>query len=217
MDDTPIAVGVDGCRSGWIAALSLDTRAGRRTTTLKHFTTVRDSASWRESLDDRVFVAIDVPIGISESTRYRRCDVEARSRLGERRSSVFMPPGRYLLEATDYAEARRLVEERRRDEPGANGIGARAWGIVPKIREADELLHAEAECKSWLLEVHPELCFFAWSDNRPLRGKRTAGGQVQRLGLVRRTFPDVECSILEDLGSAAKVDLTDIPDAYAAL
>ncbi len=56
-----------------------------------------------------------------------------------------MPPGRYLLAARDHIEARRLVEGRRREEPDVKGIGAQAWGIVPKIREVNELLQVKPE------------------------------------------------------------------------
>lgn len=167
-------------------------------------------------MDDEVFVTIDVPIGLPESTRFRRCDEEARRRLRERRSSVFMPPGRYLLDAKDHAEARRLVEERRSDELDARGIGAQAWGIVPKIREVDELLRARPEGREWLQEVHPEVCFLEWS-GRLLPGKKSAAGQVERLKLVQEKFPDVESVILRDPDSTGKMDLTDVLDAYAAL
>lgn len=129
---------------------------------------------------------------------------------------VFMLPGRYLLAARDHTEARRSVDEHRAEEPATKGIGARAWGIVPKIREVDELLQAEPEYQEWLQEVHPELCFLVWS-GRLLRGKQSAAGQVERFKLVREQFPDVERKILEDLSSIGKVDLTDVLDAYAAL
>jgi predicted RNase H-like nuclease len=213
--DAPVAIGVDGCRSGWIAALFLE-ESGGHPTSLKHFATVGELATWRERLGGETLVTIDVPIGLPESTRFRRCDEVARHRLGERRSSVFMPPGRYLLAAQDHSEARRLVEERKREAPLKKGIGAQAWGIVPKIREVDELLQAKAEYQEWLQEVHPEVCFLAWS-GVVLRSKQSAAGQVERFKLVREEFPDVERAILEDLNPTEKVDLTDVLDAYAAL
>ncbi|MGH3145857.1 MAG: DUF429 domain-containing protein, partial [Rubrobacter sp.] len=116
----------------------------------------------------------------------------------------------------DHTEARRLVDERRAQEPSTKGIGAQAWGIVPKIREVDELLQIEPEYQEWVQEVHPEVCFLAWS-GRLMHGKQSAAGQVERFKLVREQFPDVERAVLEDLGSIGKVDLTDVLDAYAAL
>lgn len=189
---------------------------GRVATSLGHFATVDDLSIWRNGLERGVFVTIDVPIGLPESTRFRCCDVEARRRLGKRQSSVFMTPGRYLLTAQDYPETRRMVEERRRQEPETKGVGAQAWSIVPKIREVDVFPRSEPKCQEWLLEVHPEVCFLAWSD-RLLYGKHSAVGQMERLGLTREEFPDAERAILEDLNATHKVDLTDILDAYAAL
>lgn len=211
-----VAAGVDGCRSGWIAALALRQVDGRLTTSLRRFGTIDELAAWRGALNHEIFATIDVPIGLPETTGFRSCDQEARRRLGERRSSVFMPPGRYLLAASDHTEARRLVEERRREDPGAKGIGAQAWGIVPKIREVDEFLQSKPEHQRWLLEVHPEVCFLAWS-GRILHSKHSAVGQVQRFCIVRHEFPDTEHAILEDLNATDKVDLTDVLDAYAAL
>lgn len=189
---------------------------GEYTSSLKHFETIGELAVWRGVLESEPFVTIDVPIGLPESVRFRRCDEEARTCLGPMRNSVFMPPGRYLLSAHDHAEARLLVEERKREEPDTKGISSQAWGIVPKIREVDELLRTNSEHRDWLLEVHPEVCFLHWAGH-PLPGKKSAVGQIQRLKLVRETFRDVESAILEDLDVTDKVDLTDVLDAYAAL
>lgn len=110
-----------------------------------------------------------------------------------------------------------MVKERRRQEPETKGVGAQAWSIVPKIREVDVFLRSEPKCQEWLLEVHPEVCFLAWSD-RLLYGKKSATGQIERLRFVREEFPDAERAILEDLNATHKeMDLTDILDAYAAL
>lgn len=211
-----VAAGVDGCRSGWIAALAFRQADGRLTTSLKHFRTISELAAWRKEGSDEIFVTIDVPIGLPETTRFRSCDQEARRRLGERRSSVFMPPGRYLLTARNHAEARQLVEVRRRAKPDTRGIGAQAWGIVPKIREVDEFLRVDLARQRWLIEVHPEVCFLDWR-GRVLPGKQSAPGQIERLKLTRTAFPDVERAILQDLDATNKVDLTDVLDAYAAL
>lgn len=216
-DVTPVAVGVDGCRSGWVAALFVRGVSEEPKTSLRHFKAISELASWRDSLDDEVFVTIDVPISLPEETRFRRCDEEARRHLGKRRNSVFMPPGKYLLAARDYAEARRLVEERKREKPSTKAIGAHGWGIVPKIREVDSFLQADLERQEWLLEVHPEVCFLAWS-GRVLPGKKSATGQIERLRLVRKEFPDAEHAIAEnDNENKNSADLTDVLDAYAAL
>ena len=78
-------------------------------------------------------MTIDVPIAIPEVVQFRLCDEEARVRLGSRRDAVFMPPARYMLEARSYAEVRRLVEERRSEEPSIRGLSPFAAGICPKF------------------------------------------------------------------------------------
>lgn len=212
----PIAAGVDGCRSGWIAALAFGRPEESPATSLKHFVSIDELVAWRNQLDNEISVTIDVPIGLPETTRFRSCDEEARRRLRERRSAVFMPPGRYLLDATDHTEARRMVEERKREEPDTRGIGAQVWGIVPKIREVDKVVRANPERLGWLFEVHPEVCFLEWFGYLP-RKKRSAAGQIERLTLVQSVFPDAKRAILEDLNAIDEVDLTDVLDAYAAL
>jgi predicted RNase H-like nuclease len=127
-----------------------------------------------------------------------------------------MPPGRYLIDATDHTEASRLVEERRHEKPDTKGISAQAWGIVPKIREVDEFIRANPQCLEWLFEVHPEVCFLEWFGHLPSK-RKSAVGQIERLALVRRGFPDAERAILEDLNVTDGVDLTDVLDAYASL
>ena len=105
-------------------------------------------------------VAMDIPMALTEEGGFRDCDREARERLGDRRSTVFAPPGRYLLEAgTTYRTVRDLVEERRRAEGAERvpGVSAQSAALIPKIREVDHLVRAYGlsapEC---FLEAHPD-------------------------------------------------------------
>src|ERR1700681_1356015 len=84
------AVGVDGCRAGWIWAarhVSGDILVGVART----FSDL--IAAW-----PRVPIAIDIPIGLP-ATGSRDADRLARARLGRRRSSVFPAPLRAGIEA----------------------------------------------------------------------------------------------------------------------
>ena len=165
VSDRLIAAGADGIRGGWIAALCIDDpkRARMRHTALKFFTDVRQLDRYRRRHGEDAPVAMDVPIGLTEEGGFRDCDREARERLGDRRSTVFAPPGRYLLEAgTTYRTVRDLVEERRRAEGAERvpGVSAQSAALIPKIREVDHLVRAYGlsapEC---FLEAHPELSF----------------------------------------------------------
>jgi predicted RNase H-like nuclease len=127
-----------------------------------------------------------------------------------------MPPGRYLLQASNYAEVRQLVDERKYEEPATRGLSAYAAGILPKIREVDAFVRSRVNSQNWLFEVHPELCFRAWA-GRDLPPKRSAAGTLERLVLVRQMFSDAESVIREQPSGRQDPDITDILDAYAAL
>src|SRR5207248_318782 len=104
---TRALAGVDGCRGGWVVAWD----GG-----LEVLPTFADIVARRFDL-----VLVDIPIGLLD-TGPRRCDVEARSLIGARRSSVFPAPSRHLLRARRYA----------------GQCSAQLWNILDKIREVDE-------------------------------------------------------------------------------
>jgi predicted RNase H-like nuclease len=220
--DRLIAAGADGIRGGWVVALSIDDpkRVPQRHTALKFFTDVRQLDRFRRRHGEDAPVAMDVPIGLTEEGGFRDCDREARELLGDRRSTVFAPPGRYLLEAgTTYRTVRDLVEERRRVEGGDRvpGVSAQSAALIPKIREVDHLVRtyglSAPEC---FLEAHPELSFKRMNGDRSLPPKHTLIGQHARARLVTEQFPDFE-DALERYGSRASRQIEDILDAYAAL
>jgi predicted RNase H-like nuclease len=87
MSERLVAMGVDGARAGWVAACQYeDDRTGETRTELRRFPDIAEIAAARGS--DPVVVAIDIPIGLTDDGSPRACDVEARKRLGDRRSSV---------------------------------------------------------------------------------------------------------------------------------
>jgi predicted RNase H-like nuclease len=93
--------GVGGCRGGWLVALSdLQSRSCE----------LRLCATFAEVLalaDAPAIIAVDMPIGLPDQAGRggRACDVDARSRLGERQSSVFSVPARAAIMETGYARA----------------------------------------------------------------------------------------------------------------
>src|SRR5438132_8300619 len=91
--------GINGCRGGWFCIFE---ELPSRRLASKIFPTIEDLANHAEQLD---VVAIDVPIGLTDSGP-RACDVGARKLLGGKRaSSVFPAPVRAALAATSYADA----------------------------------------------------------------------------------------------------------------
>ena len=205
-------MGVDGARGGWVAAAAYE-----RGTRTAFFAAVATLAEWRrgQPAGAQSPVAIDIPIGLPTEVGLRACDREARELLGERRSSVFSPPARFLVEAADapppFPRVQALVAER-----GGPGLSRQAAGILPKVHEVDGFLRADPRRADWLFEVHPELCFRELSGGATLPPKRSAAGGLARLELVRDRFPDAPAQAAT--GEAGRrAALADLLDAYAAL
>lgn len=89
------------------------------------------------SAPDGTTIMVDIPIGLRDDTPLpRNCDTFARKVLAPgRASSVFPAPIRSILHEPTHADAsgicRKLI---------GKGISQQSFAIVPKIREADELL-----------------------------------------------------------------------------
>ncbi|MFI9653852.1 DUF429 domain-containing protein [Guyparkeria sp. GHLCS8-2] len=157
-------------------------------------------------------VAIDMPIGLSESAP-RECDRAARARLGARGSSVFPAPLRPTLLAATHPEASTLSRR-----GGGHGVSAQAWNLFPKVRELDDLLRARPEWRDRLAEVHPELSFLALNGDAPLlASKHRIDGIYRRRTLIAEAFSmaAIESVVAQLAGTRVKED--DMLDAFAAL
>jgi len=172
-------IGIDGCRGGWVWCGRLDGHwQGGVVARLDHI----------KRLDQIDLALIDMPIGLVEQGGdERRCDREARALLGRpRASSVFRPPCRGALEASDYLQACSINRERT-----GVALSKQTWNISPKIRELDQLLAERQALRRGLREAHPELCLWGLAGGRPmLHNKRTARGREERLALLRELDPD---------------------------
>ena len=118
-----------------------------------------------------------MPIGLAEAYQPggRACEREARRLLGRpRASSVFATPARPVLAAKTYEEACRLS---RASAPGAKAISRQTYGILPKIREIDDLLRSRAELRAIVREVHPEVCFAELAGAPMRHAKKTSAGK----------------------------------------
>jgi len=202
-----LIAGVDGCKAGWIALIER-VPAGQIDSAVS--STPRDLC---RSLAGARVIAVDVPIGLTDRGP-RVCDAEARRCLGRQRaSSVFPPSIRPALGATtreDASEIQEKIDGRR--------IGVQAWGILPKIREWDSCLRADAQIAKQVFEVHPEVCFRALSGFKPMRyGKKTPEGRHERHESLVHVFG---AKVIDENRSChARRDVTDddLYDAFAAL
>ena len=213
----PCAVGLDGCRSGWIAAIACGSPEAPAHTELQRFAHMDGLQAWRERQSSEPVVAADVPIGLPDRVGPRPCDREARARLGRRWMCVFEPPDRELF-GHDFAAARAIVYARRAAEPRATFhiLTQQGMQIMAKIEEADRVLRADPTRESWLVEVHPEVSFreLACED---LARKKTRAGKEQRLALLRERFPDVDERLDGAPWPRKEVGYDDLLDAYVSL
>lgn len=202
--DARTAVGVDGCRHGWIAVWrAVD--APRSDVAV--FATPRELLS---RFAEAGAIAVDVPIGLSERGP-RDADRLARERLtGTRAASIFPTPVRGVLDSRSRTEASDIhyrVDGRR--------VSAQTWAILPKIRQWDEALRERPNLDERVYEVHPEVSFSAMNDGPGVRAsKKTPAGLRLRHELLRRALG---AAVPLELVPPKGVGRDDLLDAYAAL
>ena len=174
----PLAIGVDGCRDGWIAAiLPISDTSGSKLDFLHvpDFHTLKNHTRTAEKI-----VMIDMPIGLLDSGR-RPCEHMARRALGKRASSVFPAPRRPMLTMETYEEANQWGKAQGADAGG--GLSKQAWNILAKIREIDEAITPEDQ--NWLGEAHPEFAFTNANHGEPCQwGKKTVEGRAERQAIL---------------------------------
>ena len=186
-------VGIDACPRGWVAVRLAD--GGPKVATDGDLSTLIGR------FDDAAVIAVDMPIGLSETTR--ECDVAARRFVGPRRSSVFVTPPADVLFAPSYEEANR----RSRAWYGS-GISRQAYALRASVRVVGDL----AERDPRLIEVHPEASFRALVGDVLSHGKSTWNGQAIR----RRALADAGIRLPELLDEAGAVPPADVLDAAVA-
>jgi predicted RNase H-like nuclease len=200
-------IGIDGCRGGWIVVASDEALSTLSFTVVDDLSPVIARAARGE-----VVIAVDMPIGLSDSGP-RACDLEARRVLGRpRASSVFPAPCRAALAATTYRRACRLSRR-------ALGVALslECFNILPKIREVDALMTPGRQ--AFVREVHPELVFALLSGRGRglVEPKRTAAGERVRLRLLRKVVPRFDPGAVRARLGLARVARDDVIDAVACL
>lgn len=172
--------GIDGCRTGWMAALmALDDPASAR---------LRVAPTLAEILDGPetpAVVAVDMPIGLPDRTlgSGRIPEQLVRPLLGARQSSVFAIPSRAAVHAADYGEACALAIATS-DPP--RKVSRQGFNLFPKIREIDALLRARPALVPRLFEIHPELAFWSLNGQRPVPEPKKVKSRPHGPGLALR-------------------------------
>lgn len=167
------AVGIDGCRAGWIAAIR-EPGGQLRWQLAAHVTEILDSMP-----PDSV-ILIDMIIGLPEADEsHRECDRQARQRLRPHGSRIFPAPPRAAIGAASYPEACRLARA-----ATGKALTKQCWHLFPKICELDNVSDFR------IRESHPELAFARLNGDRPVAAsKKDADGQVERLKLLDTILP----------------------------
>lgn len=197
MNGSRRVIGVDACRKGWVGVTN-DEHAYFGSS----IGALVETAQGDGFLD---VVAIDIPIGLPGSST-RGADVEARKKLGPRRSSVFLTPTRQALEAATHAEgsaANRTLTEK--------GMTQQAYALRRKIFEVEDWM---ASSRTTVIEIHPELSFACMAGDVPMaHPKSTWAGVQERRALLERQG----IRLRGDMGLAGQMaTVDDVLDAAAA-
>jgi len=188
--------GADACRGGWcVVTLPVEGEA-----TVEVVDRLAKIAA-RQAKGRLGAVGVDIPIGLSDGPP-RKCDVEARALLGDRRSSVFPAPVRAVLGARSYEAA--LARSR-----AASGVGLskQAWNLVSKITEVDRLLDPTRQGR--IFEVHPEVAFARLHGVPMAHPKKGRPGRDERLAVLRPHVPAIDALVAKPPPGAAADDVLD--------
>lgn len=194
------ALGVDGCKKRWLAALVDRESGGVEWALLPRATDVVDHAKTMGA----AAIGVDMPIGLSGDCS-RGADLAGRKLLSPRGSSVFPAPLRAVLGASTYDEAKALSVAAHRDN---TSLSQQVFHLLPLIRQWDAVVTPDLQ--RWIVEVHPELSFLGLA-GRVLSDKKKPEGRTERLTALRRWLPQVDEAV------AAKPAGAPIDDALDAL
>jgi predicted RNase H-like nuclease len=174
-----IVVGVDGCKFGWVAAkVEIESEELPKTLSLKSFLTFEEIVD--AYVSEAAAIAVDIPIGLIECQR--SADIDARAVLSKRKSSVFPAPDPRVVDLDDYQEANSVMRKF-----CGKGVSKQAFALFPKVREVNEVVARRDPKQENIIEIHPEICFWAMNDERAMcHPKRTVDGYAERRNLLSK-------------------------------
>lgn len=170
--------GVDGCRTGWIAAF---VRAQSEACDIALFPRFADIAAARPL----AVIAVDMPIGLPKRVGIggRAAENAVRPLLNARQSSVFSVPSRAAIAQTDYRAA---CETALATSDPPRKVSKQLFNIAPKIREVDAVIRADPALAARTYEVHPELAFWRLNGGRALTEPKKVKSRAYEPGLALR-------------------------------
>jgi predicted RNase H-like nuclease len=171
--------GVDGCRAGWLVALTDGEANAVRLRVVARFAEVLTLP------ENPAVIAVDIPIGLPERVGRggRAAESAVRPLLGARQSSLFPVPARAALAKDDYREACAIALSTS-DPP--RKISRQLFMLAAKIREVDACLRSGPAAVARVYEVHPELAFWRLNGNQALHEPKKVKGSCHEPGLALR-------------------------------
>jgi predicted RNase H-like nuclease len=192
-------LGIDGCKAGWIAVLLED----------GHFVQAQPARTFdelRSRFPAARVLAVDIPIGLPDASA-RAADLEARTFLRHRSSTLYVMPPRAALFEETYERA---VERCR--VLGVPALSRQAYGLRAKILEVESAALQDPR----IHEAHPEVSFRVMADAlgcaAPGAPKKTWTGLMTRLSLLEA----VDVWLPRGIGAAGLAAADDVVDAAAA-
>jgi predicted RNase H-like nuclease len=174
------AVGIDGCKYGWVAACYDEEQVAL----------FKDINELTARYGNDYTLLIDMPIGLaSANSNPRTCETEARKALsGTKKSSIFPVPCREALQERSYPD-KHLKDFLKTRESNRNvlgvGISIQSYCIMPKIKEVDDFIIKHPGVRQRLKESHPEIAFQFLNNGLPLlHGKKRPEGIAERLSIL---------------------------------
>ena len=193
-------IGVDGCKSGWIAAI-LD----HGDLQFVRYTRIDDIISDYPDFD--AFL-IDMAIGLRNSSEQLRPDNAAKKELGRKSSSVFPIPSRDAV----YAEGEEAQKQANLSTLGKS-LAKQSIAIIPKIKELDVFLNTHPGYKNRILESHPEIVFSRLNGSVVTSKKKEFTGFMDRERILSEYLEKNEITGLWEKAKDYKCSPDDLMDA----
>jgi predicted RNase H-like nuclease len=176
-------VGVDGCPCGWFS-VGFSSSGDYE---LQAFFLFEDLLAYYKAAK---LILVDIPIGLPDGRGERRCDPQARTKIGSIHRSVFRAPTRaavlYLANNPSDKQGAKQVEIKTTGKfnPRApKSLPSQTLAIMPKIGEVDDLL--PRKLTPHIREIHPEICFWALNGKSHIvLDKHTNEGMEKRVEIL---------------------------------
>ncbi len=215
LESETYAVGVDGCRAGWVAVgVPVDVEHVRSSGGQAVVVLVAESFGeirrWCDGIG-ALAIGVDMPIGLPADGA-RESDGLARRLLGPRRSSFFPTPAHAVLTADSWDEALALSRE-----ASGKGISKQAFNLLPKVRQVRAAVEPNDQPR--FSEVHPETSFAVMAEAQgdvPLPPKKTPEGKRLRRELLAANLGEEILQAITEHDRRSGVALDDVFDAAAA-